>query len=121
MARPVVHFEITGENAPALQSFYSRLFDWKVDAKNPMGYGLVQAATEKNSIGGGIGPSVPGAVGLTFYVQVDDLKATLAHAEKLGGKTVLPPTEIPGFGASYAQLRDPEGNVVGIYAGPTNA
>ena len=41
MGQPVVHFEIIGKDGAALQSFYSALFGWRIDAGNPMGYGVV--------------------------------------------------------------------------------
>jgi len=32
---------------------------------------------------------------VTFYVEVDDPTAYVARAEKLAGKTVVPPTDVP--------------------------
>ena len=49
-----------------------------------------------------------------FYVQVDDISATLAKAESLGGKTVVPKVDIPGYG-SFAWLSDPDENVIGLW------
>ena len=51
--------------------------------------------------------------GVTFYVQVDDLQAYLDKAESLGGKTIMPPMEIPDM-VKLAVFSDPEGNVIGI-------
>src|SRR5262245_31442199 len=97
MASPVVHFEILGKNGTKLQDFYRNLFDWKINAENPMKYGLVEAANSK-SIGGGIGASQNGAPGMvTVYVQVPDLQTQLDKVESLGGKTIVPPTEVPGY------------------------
>ena len=39
--RPVVHFEVHGRNAAALQDFYSKAFGWDIHADNPMNYGMV--------------------------------------------------------------------------------
>jgi predicted enzyme related to lactoylglutathione lyase len=114
MADPVVHFEVAGKDAAALQSFYASLFGWKIDANNPMNYGMVEAG--EGGIGGGVGPSPDGAKHITWYVQVDDLQAALDQAAKLGGKTVMPPMDVPG-GPSIAQFEDPEGNVVGLVKG----
>ena len=36
MGQPVVHFEVVGKDGAALQSFYSELFGWEIDANNPM-------------------------------------------------------------------------------------
>jgi len=116
MSKPTVGwFEITGKDGPALQEFYSGLFDWEVSDAGS-GYGLV-AATEKG-IAGGIGASADGGDGgVTFYVEVDDPAEYLAKAEKLGGKTVVPPTDLPDFGLTFAFFADPEGHVVGLSKG----
>lgn len=115
MAKPVVRwFEITGNDGPALQRYYSKLFDWTIsDAGDGSGYGLVEAGDK--GIAGGIGTSQGGAGGgVTFYVEAGDPAAFLDRAEKLGGKTVVPPTEIPGFGLTFAFPADPEGHVAGL-------
>lgn len=113
MAAPVVHFEILGKDAGKLQTFYGKLFDWEIDANNPMNYGLVKAAGP-SSIGGGIGPTQEGVPGhVTIYVQVPDLAACLKKAESLGGKTLVPPTEIPNM-VTIAILQDPEGHAIGL-------
>ena len=58
MANPVGWFEVTGPDAAALQGFYSDAFGWKIDASNPMNYGMV--APEEGGIGGGDGPNLQG-------------------------------------------------------------
>jgi uncharacterized protein len=117
MSNPVAWFEVTGKDGGALQRFYGDLFDWQVqDAGDGSGYGVVQAA--EKGIGGGIGASQDGGPGqVTFYVEVDDPTAYLAKAERLGGRTIVPPTEIPQFGLTFAFFADPEGHVVGLSKG----
>ena len=110
-AAPVVHFEVLGKEGEKLQSFYSDLFDWKIDSSNAMNYGIVEKA--EGGIGGGVGASPDGAPHITFYVAVDDLQAALDQAESLGGKTIMPVTEIPDM-VTFALFADPEGNVVGV-------
>ena len=112
MARPVIHFEIGAKDATKLNEFYRQMFDWSIDTSMPA-YGLI-AATGDGGIGGGIlqtQPDMPPY--LTFYVAVDDLAASLKQAESLGGKTVVPPTPIPGVG-SFAMFEDPEGHMIGL-------
>lgn len=115
MAQKVVHFEIIGKDGKKLQEFYSKLFDWNVDANNPMNYGMVNA--DQSGVGGGIAGGPPmGDAGdghVTVYVEVPDLAAALKKAESLGGKTVSPPMAVPG-GPEIAQLADPEGHMIGI-------
>src|SRR5437879_5477237 len=87
MAQPVTHFEIHGKDGKKTQEFYSKLFGWNIDANNPMNYGMVAAAGERG-IGGGVTQSQDNKPMVTFYVEVDDLDASLKKAESLGGKTV---------------------------------
>lgn len=113
MPNPVVHFEIIAkDNAKALQSFYSQLFGWQVDANNPMDYGMVSPDSERG-IPGGIGPAMGGPQRVTVYVEVDDLQAYLDKAEALGGKTLMEPSDVPG-GPRLAMFQDPEGNITGL-------
>lgn len=112
MGQPVVHFEIVGKDGRKLQDFYAGLFGWHIDASNPMNYGVVDTHAE-GSIGGGIAQSQDGQGHVTFYIQVDDPQAYLNKVEAMGGKTVVPVTEIPGM-VTFAQFADPEGNVVGL-------
>ncbi len=111
MGNPVVHFEITGKDPKKLQDFYAGLFGWHIDASNPMNYGVVDTHGE-GGIGGGIA-AAQGPNQVTFYVQVDDPQAYLNKIEGMGGKTVVPVTEIPDM-VTFALFADPEGNVVGL-------
>jgi predicted enzyme related to lactoylglutathione lyase len=110
MANPVVHFEVIGVDGAKLQQFYGTVFAWQIDANNPMNYGMVPAA--ERGIGGGIGAGDQGR-GVTFYVEVPSLEKTLAAVEERGGKTVVPPMDVPG-GPRMAQFLDPEGNRIGL-------
>lgn len=112
MGNPVIHFEVVGKEGAKLQEFYGAIFDWKIDASNPMNYGIVDNGGE--GINGGVGEAPnPRA---TFYVEVDDLDAHLQRIEEAGGSTVMPPTEIPGM-VTFALFSDPEGNVCGLVKG----
>ena len=111
MANPVIHFEVHVKDGKKSQNFYKNLFDWHIDANNPIDYGVVD--THSKGINGGVTVS-PTAPMVTFYVSVDDLQAYLDKAESIGGKTVTPPTEIPGV-VTYALFADPDGNVIGLF------
>ena len=52
MTHPVVWFEVMGDDSARLQSFYRGLFGWKIDASNPMKYGMVEAASGRGIPGG---------------------------------------------------------------------
>jgi predicted enzyme related to lactoylglutathione lyase len=113
MAQPAVGwFEITGREGPALQKFYGDLFAWQFQDAG-RGYGMVQASPP--GIGGGIGTAQDGGPGgVTVYVEVDDIAAYLQKAEQLGGKTLMPPMEMPDIKLTFALFADPEGHVIGL-------
>lgn len=111
MSNPVVHFEVLGQDAEALQGFYRDAFDWKVDPVMP-GYAMAYP-NEGAGINGGVGAAQGGPGHVTFYVEVEDPEATLARIEGLGGKRVQDPMDIPE-GPTIALFADPEGHVVGL-------
>jgi hypothetical protein len=51
------------------------------------------------------------------YVEVDDIPAYLARAAKRGGKTVIPPTDIPQVGLPLPSLPTLKAIVVGLSKG----
>ena len=118
MGRPVVHFEIIGQDAQKLQAYYSELFGWEIDADNPMAYGMVQREGNLSEggvgIGGGVGTGPEGYAGhVTFYVAVPDVEAALAKAEGLGGTRVMGPETIMET-VELGLFKDPEGHVIGV-------
>jgi predicted enzyme related to lactoylglutathione lyase len=107
-ARPVVHWEIEAKDAELLGAFYRQLFNWKV------GDGFIK------QIPAGIGGPEPGPgghirqsdrSGVTLYVQVANLRASLEQAVTLGAAVVAEPFDAPG-GPTLAGITDPEGNPV---------
>jgi predicted enzyme related to lactoylglutathione lyase len=116
MGQPVVHFEVIGKDGDKIRQFYGELFEWKIDANNPMGYGLVEAAQ------GSVGPGIAGGIGqgpdgyeghVTFYVEVPDVEVALQKAEALGGTRVMGPETIMES-ITLGQFKDPEGQVIGL-------
>lgn len=121
MGQPVVHFEIIGKDGAALQRFFGSLFGWEIDADNPMHYGVVKREDNRNpdgvGIGGGIGAGPQGYPGhVTVYVEVPDVEAALAKAERLGGKRLMGP-EWMDDQLVIGQFADPEGHVIGVIQG----
>lgn len=122
MGQPVVHFEIVGTDGPQLQSFYAQLFDWKIDAANPMNYGMVSrednVTPEGVGIGGGVAQAPEGYPGhVTVYVEVPDVEAALARAESLGGTRMMGPDEVMD-GLVIGLFTDPEGHTIGLVKSP---
>ena len=118
MGQPVVHFEVIGKDAEALQRYYGALFGWEINADNPMNYGMVSREGNTNAdgagIGGGVGTGPDGyEVHVTFYVEVPDVEAALAKAEELGGTRVMGPETIMDQ-VELGQFTDPEGHLIGV-------
>jgi predicted enzyme related to lactoylglutathione lyase len=111
MSNPVVHFEIGCQNNEKTANYFSQHFGWKMQAMGP-------ATMIDTGSGSGIQGHIT-ALGhepqryTIFYVQVDDVQAFLDKAGKLGGKTLVPPVEIPT--GSFAWFADPEGNTIGLW------
>ena len=115
MPNPIVYFEILGKKPKKLRDFYTKVFEWKMDAMKEMDYAMVLPGGKKG-INGGIGEindELSKPVGLTFYIEVKNPAAALKSVTKAGGKVIMPVTKIPGM-ITYALFEDPEGNVVGI-------
>jgi predicted enzyme related to lactoylglutathione lyase len=112
MGQPVIHFEIGYRNNAATQAFYAKLFDWKMEA-----YGKVAMVATGSTAG------IQGHINtlghephnyVTVYVEVDDIQSYLDKAGQLGGKTLVPPTVVPGMG-SFAWFADLDGNIIGLW------
>jgi predicted enzyme related to lactoylglutathione lyase len=118
MGQPVVHFEVAGQDGEKLQSYYSELFGWEIDAGNPMKYGVVaregNLGPDGEGIGGGISQAPEGYPGhTTFYVGVSDVEAALAKAESLGGTRVMGPETVMEE-IEIGLFNDPEGHLIGV-------
>jgi uncharacterized protein len=107
-ARPVVHWEIEAKDPERQRAFYAELFNWRV------GEGFIM------EIPAGIGGPEPGPAGhirgsersgVTLYVQVADLRASLDKSVTLGATIVAEPFDVPD-GPTLAGITDPEGNPV---------
>ena len=105
-ARPVVHWEIEARDPEKQRAFYASLFNWQI------GEGPIM------QIGAGLGGPEPGPAGhirggersgVTLYVQVRDIRASLVRLVELGGTKLSDPIDVEG-GPTIAFAQDPEGN-----------
>lgn len=110
-ARPVVYLSIEARDMAALVPFYEALFHWRVGRDGPI-----------RQFAPGLGGPEPGPgghfqqgdhPGVSLYVQVADLAATLRQAVELGGRVTLEPLALPQ-GPTIAGIADPEGNRIGL-------
>ena len=115
MGNPVTWFEILGPDPAQTANFYGELFGWHTETVEG-GYILIDTHSGRGSNGGIGTPHPNGQPGSIFYAQGSDIQALLDKAESLGGKTVMPVTEV-GDMVTYATFNDPWGNLVGLMKG----
>ena len=97
----------------ATRAFFSELFGWTYSDGAFPGYTFVDTGVD-GALPTAIGPLQGGSDAVLFFVGVEDVAATLAHAEQLGGRTIQPPQEVPGV--TFGVFADPQGHVVGVAA-----
>jgi len=108
-------FEIACRDGVELRQFYERVFNWRFTQPDGAGYSQIDDGTE-NGVGGVLHEEQHGPIETLIYVRVPDLQKALDAAERLGGKTILPPTSTVGS-RRIAQFEDPEGNIIGLVQG----
>jgi len=116
MANPIIHFEIieSKDQKAALQEFYQKAFDWQIEPMGEMQYGAITKPEGEIGIGGAV-DAAPTGHGVVIYLGVDDIHAALASATANGAEVVADVMVIPGM-VTFAQFRDPAGNVLGLVA-----
>jgi predicted enzyme related to lactoylglutathione lyase len=111
MGQPVIHFEIGCRDSAKTSDFFSKLFGWNMQSAGP--------ATMINT---GADSGIHGHISALghephhytiFYVQVDNVQSYLDKAGALGGKTLVPPVEIPT--GTFAWFADVDGNTIGLW------
>jgi uncharacterized protein len=122
----VVHFEIHADDPARAISFYKTLFGWRFDQYGPMDYWLIYTGPpDQPGINGGLHKRlspIEGAAVIAYVctVDVENLDATIARAEDIGGRCVVAKKPIPEVGW-FAYCKDPEGNVFGLIENDTKA
>ena len=111
----IVHVEIAARDPQAVGHFYHDLFGWSIHPIPGMSYTRFQTASGQT--GGFVEPggTLQHQVGeVLVYVESDDIDGDLAKAVQLGGKILVPKTEIPRTGW-YGIFQDPAGNRLGLF------
>jgi len=121
MSGRVVHFEVPFDDGDRARAFYQNVFGWTIMPMPEMSYTMVstgpmgeQGPSEPGYIGGGMMERNELFRGPVITMDVDDIDATLAKVEELGGTTVRPRQEVGQMGFA-AYFTDPEGNLTGLW------
>ena len=109
--------EILTSSVKGSCDFYSKLFGWTHETMDlPTGKYTIFKNGEQYA-GGCMATPQPGIpTHWMSYVSVDDVDASTSKAEKLGAKTLVPPTDIPNVGR-FSVICDPTGASLGLYKG----
>ncbi len=111
--------ELMTPDPGAAAGFYGTLFGWQSKSMD-MGSGPYHVQSVGDAMVGGIMGMPPGAPAdmpptWVLYVTVSDVETTIALCQKLGGKVLVPPMDIPGVGR-MAVIADPQGASLNIMA-----
>jgi predicted enzyme related to lactoylglutathione lyase len=113
-----VWYELMTTDTKAAEAFYGRVVGWTAEPfpGSDMGYTIWKAGDKW--IGGLMAlPADAKAKGAPpswmIYVAVHDADAIAAQAQALGGRVVVPPTDIPKVGR-FAVLADPQGAHIAV-------
>jgi uncharacterized protein len=124
MDNTIVHFEIPADDPERAAKFYREVFGWTIKRwENPGGidYWMVETVPT-NEQGMPIRPGVNGGLMKRMYpaqqpvnyIAVESVDDAVARAERLGAKVMMGKTPVAGMGW-FAQLTDPEGNVIAVW------
>jgi uncharacterized protein len=114
MPNPFAHVELNTDDVKKAKKFYQAVFAWKLTDLPNMGYTMID-------VGGGAGggmqkkPMAEAPPAWLPYVQVDDVKATMAKAIKAGATPALEYQDIGDMGAIGIFI-DPAGAALGVWA-----
>ena len=113
MGQPVMQFQILAKNPAQAAEFYAKLFGWRVDANNALGYRTIDTGSPAG-IHGGIWPAPPeGQNMVQLFVAVPDVSAASGAAAESGGTVIIPPQTLPD-GDEMAVILDPLGIPFGL-------
>ena len=103
--------ELQTRDAAAAQAFYSAVFGWTAEADDS---GYVTYAMDGRRQAGMMQMDENWPAGVpsnwAVYFGVDDIHATVAKAQALGGQVMVPPTPAGAVGV-FAVIQDPQGAV----------
>jgi uncharacterized protein len=114
MPNPVTRWQIVAQDPESVATFYRDVFGWKINAANALGYRELMSG-KPNGIDGGIWPNAPGTPNLVqLFIEVDDVDAYVARAEKAGARVLVPSSQLPD-GDRMAILLDVAGLSFGVF------
>jgi predicted enzyme related to lactoylglutathione lyase len=114
----ICYLEIPATDVEASAGFYSSVFAWTVRVR---GDGAKAFNDTTGAVSGSwvVGRPPAREPGILTYIMVDGIEATLKKVVAAGGRLETPFTKIGPGGDAFATFRDPAGNLLGLYQGPS--
>lgn len=113
MGNPFIHLDLATSDPTAAKKFYKSVFDWRFKEFPEMKWTGIEVG---QGVGGGIAakqmPEQPTA--WTAYVDVSDVKKTIAKAQKAGAKIIVPFMQVGDMGC-LGVFVDPQGATIGVW------
>jgi predicted enzyme related to lactoylglutathione lyase len=111
MPNPFAHVELNTKDLKAAKKFYTSVFDWKL--LDVPSYTMIEVG---KGVGGGMAKAQKGAPTAWLpYVEVADVKKTIATAKKAGAQITLPYMSLGDMG-EIGVFVDPTGAALGVWA-----
>lgn len=121
----VCHFEVPFENIERASKFYTDVFGWQImeaPGEVPYHFAITTEVDEKMQ------PKEPGGINGGMYqrgdeggsktpvivIAVDSCEQRIKDVEAAGGSNVMGPVQVGDMGI-YAQVRDSEDNIIGLW------
>lgn len=113
MSARFVWYDLMTTDTTKAEAFYTRVFGWGTQPFEGMPYTMWTVA---NNPIGGIGEVQPPGTPPHWiaYLGVDNVDAAVKKVESLGGRTLVPGTDIPSVGR-FAFIADPQGAVCAVF------
>ena len=109
--------ELMTRDKKAAEKFYTELLNWKAEESDMPGmtYTVFKAGDTQAAGMMDMPADVPAEVPAHWmaYIAVDDIDALAAKVEKLGGKLMHGPEDVPDVGR-FCIIQDPTGAVVSL-------
>lgn len=122
----VCHFEVPYDDKERMEKFYSSVFGWQffpAPGEVPYSFAITTEIDEtfqpkeKGGVNGGTYPrsaESPSASHPVIVIEVDSCEQRIKDVEAAGGSTVVPLTQVGDMGI-YAQVKDSEDNIIGLW------
>lgn len=111
--------ELMSTDPEASAKFYQEVYGYTLESMDMGPIGTYRMLKRGDLAVAGIMKTPPEAPQGTYwmsYIAADDVDSTTGRVEKLGGRVLVPPTDIPEIGR-FSAVQDPAGTAVALFKG----